>query len=141
MAVIFASITGVKHVSGAYLLMFHGRMLVLADTTVNINPNAEQLAEIAIATAETARRFNLEPRVAMDADPQTVIGVLQQMKRNGKGVIGMKIFGQGALRDKPDECLQFALAAGCLDCFTIGSESRAEMEDLVRKIPAASVRG
>jgi malate dehydrogenase (oxaloacetate-decarboxylating)(NADP+) len=56
---------GVKHVSGAYLLMFHGRMLVLADTTVNINPNAEQLAEIAIATAETARRFNLEPRVAM----------------------------------------------------------------------------
>src|SRR5947209_1983193 len=56
---------GVKHVSGAYLLMFHGRMLVLADTTVNINPDAEQLAEIAIATAETARRFNLEPRVAM----------------------------------------------------------------------------
>jgi malate dehydrogenase (oxaloacetate-decarboxylating)(NADP+) len=56
---------GVKHVSGAYLLMFHGRMLVLADTTVNINPDAEQLAEIAILTAETARRFNLEPRVAM----------------------------------------------------------------------------
>jgi malate dehydrogenase (oxaloacetate-decarboxylating)(NADP+) len=56
---------GVKHVSGAYLLMFHGRMLVLADTTVNIDPDAEQLAEIAIATAETARRFNLEPRVAM----------------------------------------------------------------------------
>ncbi|HEX3580761.1 MAG TPA: phosphate acetyltransferase [Thermoanaerobaculia bacterium] len=56
---------GVKHVSGAYLLMFHGRMLVLADTTVNINPDAEQLAEIAITTAETARRFNLEPRVAM----------------------------------------------------------------------------
>jgi len=56
---------GVKHVSGAYLLMFHGRMLVLADTTVNINPDAEMLAEIAIATAETARRFNLEPRVAM----------------------------------------------------------------------------
>jgi len=56
---------GVKHVSGAYLLMFHSRMLVLADTTVNINPDAEQLAEIAIATAETARRFNLEPRLAM----------------------------------------------------------------------------
>jgi malate dehydrogenase (oxaloacetate-decarboxylating)(NADP+) len=56
---------GVKHVSGAYLLMFHGRMLVLADTTVNIAPDADMLAEIAIATAETARRFNLEPRVAM----------------------------------------------------------------------------
>jgi aryl-alcohol dehydrogenase-like predicted oxidoreductase len=80
-------------------------------------------------------------RVAMDSDPETVISVLREMKRNGKGVVGMKILGQGELRDKPDECLQFALAAGCLDCFTIGSESRAEMEDLVRKIPAASVRG
>src|SRR5438105_708393 len=56
---------GVKNVSGAYLLMFKNRMLVLADTTVNIEPDAEQLAEIAGLTAETARRFNLEPRVAM----------------------------------------------------------------------------
>ncbi len=56
---------GVKHVSGAYLLMFKGRMLVLADTTVNIDPTAEQLAEIAELTAATAKRFNLEPRIAM----------------------------------------------------------------------------
>lgn len=56
---------GVKHVSGAYLLMFKSRTVVFADTTVNINPDAEQLAEIAILTAETARRFNIEPRVAM----------------------------------------------------------------------------
>jgi malate dehydrogenase (oxaloacetate-decarboxylating)(NADP+) len=56
---------GVKYVSGAYLLMFKNRMLVLADTTVNIDPTAEQLAEIAALTAETAKRFNLEPRVAM----------------------------------------------------------------------------
>src|SRR5262249_18840967 len=56
---------GVKNVSGAYLLMFKNQMLVLADTTVNIDPSAEDLAEIAVLTAETARRFNLEPRVAM----------------------------------------------------------------------------
>ncbi|HEY8713124.1 MAG TPA: NADP-dependent malic enzyme [Thermoanaerobaculia bacterium] len=56
---------GVKYVSGAYLLMFKTRMLVLADTTVNIDPTAEQLAEIAALTAETAKRFNLEPRIAM----------------------------------------------------------------------------
>src|SRR5438477_4099170 len=56
---------GVKHVSGAYLLMFQGRMIILADTTVNIDPSAEDLAETAMLTAETARRFNLEPRVAM----------------------------------------------------------------------------
>jgi malate dehydrogenase (oxaloacetate-decarboxylating)(NADP+) len=56
---------GVKHVSGAYLLMFKNRTLVLADTTVNINPTAEELAEIAVLTAQTARRFNIEPRIAM----------------------------------------------------------------------------
>jgi malate dehydrogenase (oxaloacetate-decarboxylating)(NADP+) len=56
---------GVQHVSGAYLLMFKNRMLVLADTTVNIDPDSETLAEIAELTAETAKRFNLEPRIAM----------------------------------------------------------------------------
>ncbi|HKR65305.1 MAG TPA: NADP-dependent malic enzyme, partial [Thermoanaerobaculia bacterium] len=56
---------GVKHVSGAYLLMFKNRMLILADTTVNIDPDSETLAEIAVQTAETAKRFNLEPRIAM----------------------------------------------------------------------------
>ncbi len=80
-------------------------------------------------------------QVAMDADPKTVISVLREMKAAGKGVIGMKILGAGRLRDKADECLQFALSLDCVDCFTIGSESRAEMEDLTRKIPAASVRG
>lgn len=56
---------GVNNVSGAYLLMFKNQMLVFADTTVNIDPDAEQLAEIAGLTAETARRFGLEPRIAM----------------------------------------------------------------------------
>lgn len=77
----------------------------------------------------------------MDADPNTVLSVLRQMKASGKGVIGMKILGAGKLRNRPDEALQFALSLDCVDCFTIGSESRAEMEDLLKKIPAASIRG
>jgi hypothetical protein len=48
---------------------------------------------------------------------------------------------QGDLRSKADQRLQFALAQNCIDCMAIGSESRTEMEDLLRKIPAASVRG
>lgn len=77
----------------------------------------------------------------MDADPQTVISVLRETKAAGKGVVGMKILGQGDLRSKAAEALQFALAQECLDAFTIGSESRGEMEDLLKKIPDASVRG
>ena len=78
---------------------------------------------------------------AMDANPQTVLGVLKEMKAAGKGIIGMKIFGAGRLRSRADECLQFALAQDCVDCFTIGSESRQDLQGLVTKIPAASVRG
>jgi hypothetical protein len=80
-------------------------------------------------------------QVAMDSDPKTVLSVLKQMKASGKGVIGMKILGAGALRNKADASLQFALAQSCVDCFTIGHESVAELEDMTRKIPAASVRG
>jgi predicted aldo/keto reductase-like oxidoreductase len=79
--------------------------------------------------------------VAMDADPATVIGVLKTMKAKGKGVIGMKILGAGALRKKADEALQYALAQDVLDCFTIGCESPNEFDDLIKRIPAASTRG
>ena len=78
--------------------------------------------------------------VAMDAPPDVVIPILRDMKAKGKGIIGMKIFGAGRLRNRADECLQFALGLDCVDTFTIGTESRAELQDLVTKIPAASVR-
>ena len=74
----------------------------------------------------------------MDADPDTVIGVLRQMKAAGKAVIGMKILGQGDMRERQDEALKYALSLGVLDAFTIGAESRAEQEDLIRRVSAAA---
>ena len=56
---------GVERVSGAYILLFEERVLFLADTTVNIDPTAEQLAEIAVQTAALAKRFQVDPKVAM----------------------------------------------------------------------------
>ena len=57
---------GLTKVSGLYLLISPKREIYfLADCTVNIEPTAEDLAEIAICTAEMARRFDVEPRVAM----------------------------------------------------------------------------
>lgn len=79
--------------------------------------------------------------VIMDANVPTVISVLKRMKARGKGVIGMKVFGAGRLRGRIDECLQFLLAQGCVDCFTVGMENRRELSDLLTRIPAASVRG
>ena len=57
--------TGVTNVSGVYLMVFRDRTILFADTTVNFNPNAEELAEIAIQTAEMAEFFDIQPRVAM----------------------------------------------------------------------------
>jgi len=55
-----------KRVAGVYVLITpKGDIFFLADATVNIEPTAEDLAEIAIMAAEKARRFNQEPRVAM----------------------------------------------------------------------------
>lgn len=73
----------------------------------------------------------------MDADPDTVVSVLREMKAAGKGVVGMKILAQGDLRDHRDEAIRYALAIGVLDAFTIGAESQAEQDDLVRRIAAA----
>jgi len=73
----------------------------------------------------------------MDDDPDTVVGVLREMKASGKAVLGMKILGQGALRDRQDEALRYALGLDVLDALTIGAESIAEQNDLARRIAAA----
>jgi phosphotransacetylase len=56
---------GVRRVSGLYVLVFKDRTFFFADTTVNIDPTAEDLAEIALLTADAVRRFDIDPRIAM----------------------------------------------------------------------------
>ena len=73
----------------------------------------------------------------MDSDPETVVSVMREMRAAGKGIIGMKILGQGEMRNRQDEALRYALSLNLLDAFTIGAESRREQEDLIRRIAAA----
>ena len=57
---------GLHKVSGCYAMITRkGEIYFLADTSVNIEPTAEDLVEIALCTAQTARRFDIEPRVAL----------------------------------------------------------------------------
>ncbi len=74
----------------------------------------------------------------MDADPSTVVSVLREMKAAGKAVVGMKILGQGDMRDRVNEALNYGLGLGVLDAFTIGAESRSEQLDLINRISAAA---
>jgi malate dehydrogenase (oxaloacetate-decarboxylating)(NADP+) len=56
---------GVRHVAGLYMMVLEREILFFADTTVNIEPDAETLAEIATLSAAFVRRLGLQPRVAM----------------------------------------------------------------------------
>ncbi|MFN4974972.1 MAG: NADP-dependent malic enzyme [Bacteroidota bacterium] len=56
---------GVKKIAGMYLLLTKKGPLFLADTTVNFNPTAEELADITQIVAKEVKNFNLTPRIAM----------------------------------------------------------------------------
>jgi aryl-alcohol dehydrogenase-like predicted oxidoreductase len=78
----------------------------------------------------------INPRqAAMDADPETVLGVLREMKRAGKGILGMKIFGAGRLTDDIEGSLRYCARLDVLDAFTIGFSSAGQLDEVVTKFP------
>ncbi len=56
---------GVRTIAGLYMMVFKNQTFFIADATVNIDPTAEELAEIAILAANKVRQLDIEPRVAM----------------------------------------------------------------------------
>jgi len=76
--------------------------------------------------------------VRMDAPVEEVLPLMAALKAAGKGVLGMKILGEGQLRDKVDEALRYALTKNAVHAFTVGVESRNELKDLLERIPKAS---
>ncbi len=62
---IIKTLPGISIVSSVFLMCLDTRVLVYGDCAVNQNPTAEQLAEIAISSADTAKQFGIEPRVAL----------------------------------------------------------------------------
>ncbi len=62
---IFHTRPGVKVASGVYIMIVKRRVYFFTDATVNVNPDAEMLSEIALLAADFARSLDIEPRVAM----------------------------------------------------------------------------
>lgn len=80
--------------------------------------------------------------VKMDGTPEQIQDVLQEMQKNGKAVIGMKIFGEGQLAEQREACMKFAQNLGTLDAMTIGFEKPEQIDEvlsLMHKYPAAAV--
>ena len=65
-------------------------------------------------------------------DLQPLLACCERCVTAGKGIIGMKILGQGDMRSRPDDALRYALSLNLLDAFTIGAENKAEQNDLIR---------
>lgn len=80
----------------------------------------------------------------MDGPPETVAPVLKQLHETGKGVIGMKLIGEGSFRDsdeKRDESVRYVLNLGCVDAMVVGFEKIEETDDFaarVRKVPVVA---
>lgn len=73
---------------------------------------------------------------SMDGPPGVVAPVLQEAHGRGKGIIGMKIAGAGSIRDQISESLNYVLGLGCVDSFTMGFESIAELDEVCGKVAA-----
>lgn len=56
---------GIRTIAGVYMMVFKNQTYFIADPTINIDPSAEELADIALLSAQTARHYDIEPRVAM----------------------------------------------------------------------------
>ena len=74
----------------------------------------------------------------MDDSPEVVADVIEKMKKDDKGIIGMKVLGNGDLVNRIDECLKFHLSNTNIDSFTIGVESLDQFNDLLKRIPQVS---
>ena len=80
----------------------------------------------------------------MDGKPPDVIAALRRIKKAGKAVIGMKIFGEGDLVNERNECMRFAQGLGLLDAMTIGFRAPEQIDDtltLLARHPAARLVG
>jgi len=76
----------------------------------------------------------------MDGKPEAVAGAIAKMHAKGRGVIGMKIYGEGGLgsREKRFESLKYVLGLGTVDCFTIGFTAPAQIDETLDLIERAS---
>ena len=84
-------------------------------------------------------RINPEGLIMDDKKPDEVASRLEEMHNAGKGVIGMKIFGEGKMKEaaRRDASLKYVLGLGTVDAFIIGFESTEQVDDALAAVEKA----
>jgi aryl-alcohol dehydrogenase-like predicted oxidoreductase len=84
-------------------------------------------------------RINPEGVKMDDKRPDEVASRLEEMHNAGKGVVGMKVFGEGAFKEpeRRDASLRYVLGLGTVNAFIIGLESTEQVDDLLARTAAA----
>jgi len=72
----------------------------------------------------------------MDAPPEEVLPVLKQAHAAGKGMLGMKILGEGEAADRMDESLKYVLSTGIIHAITIGFVKPEEIDEVIQRLEA-----
>jgi predicted aldo/keto reductase-like oxidoreductase len=101
--------------------------------------NLEALQEAADSEWVEVMLSRINPAgVKMDATVDEVVPVLQKAKASGKGMLGMKIVGEGKIRDRIEESMRFVLGLGCIDAMTIGFLSPDEVDSAIAHMDNAA---
>ena len=98
--------------------------------------NIDALAEAAVNPWVDVIMSRLNPFGSiMDGSPEVVNAILEKAKRNGKGVIAMKIFGEGkhVAEEERQRSISFALTKGNIHCMTLGLESEEQIDDAIER--------
>jgi aryl-alcohol dehydrogenase-like predicted oxidoreductase len=84
-------------------------------------------------------RINPEGLIMDDRKPDEVASVLEEMHTAGKGIVGMKILGEGQIKtpERKDASLRFVLGLGSVDAFIIGFESTEQIDDILKRTAGA----
>jgi hypothetical protein len=72
----------------------------------------------------------------MDGTPEEVVPCLKSMHEQGKGILGMKILGEGTFKTEEQQMasLRYVLGLGCVDAMVIGFESQQQIDQIMSRV-------
>ena len=104
--------------------------------------NREALAEAAVNPWVDVIMARINPfGTNMDGDPEEIKKILATANANGKGIIGMKIFGEGVhvKDDEREKSIRYAFNEGSVHCVTLGTETIEQMDDAINRVMAVKI--